>query len=172
MDTVQKLLKPVENLVEKASSSTVKNPVAMMLMTFLTIVVINCSAHELPLDLYVFLCSPFVRFVIMYVFLYNMTKDVKYSLIGALLVYLIYYFFIVSYENLTLLNDTPEIHPGCRNITPQDIFNLFGGKEEAERQIRLLNIPNGIPINDVNASTVATYLVNNGKMKVSDSCVL
>lgn len=170
--SVENLLKPVEKFVDTASSSTVQNPVTMMFMTFITVLVITCMAHEIPVDMHVFLCSPMVRFIVMYMYLYTMTKDVKYSVIGALLVHMFYYLFVFSYEKLTLLNDTPEIHPGCKKMTAKDIIDLFGSEEEAKKKMSLMNIPNGIPINDINAPTIATYLINNGKMQVSEACRL
>lgn len=172
MDAIQKALKPIENIVKSSSSTLSEHPVVNMFIYFTTIVVVVCAAGDLPYNVKEILCNPMVRILIMYMYLYSLTKDVRYSILGALIIHIVFVLFVYSMEHLEILMDTPEIYPGCKDIKPQDIINLFGNEEKAKKEISLMNIPNGIPINDTNAPVIATYLINNGKMKVSDSCSL
>ena len=166
---MDKIIKPVENLFVSAS----KDQTTMLIIQTITVLVIVGLYDDLPFSMKHLIKSPIFKMVVTYINVYFVTKNVKNSFMITLAIYLAYYLFMMVTENLEVITMSPVVHPGCKDIKAADLIKMLGGTEEsAKKMLSDMNIPNGIPLNDLNAPRIANFLINNEKKKISDSCTL
>ena len=176
MEVVKKVITKstdsLEKLVSDSSSSLVKNQQIVFFLSIITTMTVICSYNELSSEIKSILCHPFTKMFVLYINMFMITKNVKSSLMITLVTYLIYFIFVNLRENFDLLKTTPEIHPGCKDITAKDIIDKIGGGdiEKTKKILNNMNIPYGVTLDDLNAPSIATYLVNQ-KTDLSGSCV-
>ena len=172
MNTINKLISPIEKIVSNSSSGLVKNQQMVFFLSILTTMTVVCSFGDLPGDIRSIICNPFTKMFVLYINMYMISKDVKSSLMITLVVYLLYFIFVNLRENFDLLKTTPEIHPSCKDVTAKDIIDKLGNGdvEKTKKILNDMNVPYGVTLDDLNAPSIATYLINQ-KTDVSGTCV-
>lgn len=167
---IDNFLEPATKVFEKNVAPIVNQPMVSIVITWLMILALVLGANELPDTIKMIFTNGITRIILVFLVLYQSTKDFSISLQGTIIVAVGYYILSRMSEGMTLISFTPDIFPGCKDITAKDILDIYGGDmAKAKQGLIQAAVPTNLEINDDDAPLIATYLVNQN-VRVSKSC--
>jgi hypothetical protein len=92
------------------------------------------------------------------------------GLATAFLVVLVYK--VVTKEAFELIYPGPDSSPNCLKITKNDLVAAFDGENNLKKEMLDAGVPYNLHLTDLNAPQIATYLINNPKIKNIVDCKL
>lgn len=152
------------------------NQSVMILTVIISIVTIN-RLNPAVSD---FFQSPFIIFLVITLYLYKRNKNILVAMSSA-------FFFTVfvgvvtmpdvmekTRETFELIFPTPNTHPECVDIKIANLLEKFDGDEAKLKQaMDESSVPYNLSLSDENAPEIATYLINNPRIKnIGEKCKL
>ncbi len=175
MDTVNKLLIPVEKFlapVEKKIIPVLFNPIVSIVIGWLIMLNVTHSFYNLPSQAMSLALNPVVKFICIALAFYYPTKNIIHSILLAVLLSIAYTVIIKvsAVDNFEIISATPDVYPGCVNVTLTDLLTAFNGDEnELRTQMHNIGVPHNLELTENNAKLIATYFANIG-LYITEDC--
>lgn len=173
---MNKLFIPVEKIlapVEKKLAPIIFNPIVSTIIGWLIIINIVHSFDKLPSKIMYLSFNPVVKFICILLAFYYSTKNMVHSIVLAILASILYTIVIkVSEKNehFDIITSTPDVYPGCVNVTLDDLLQAFDNDEELlKSQMHNVGVPYNLELTEENAKLIATYFANMG-LYITDDC--
>jgi hypothetical protein len=170
MDSLKKVAGSVESGFEKFVVPALQQPVVHLIISWLIILNVIDSIEGMPLKVKRIIINPVTKILALFIGLYYATGKVIES--SAITIGIVLFFVLLSKftENFDLINLTPNITPGCANVTVKDLLALFNGDLlTLKRTMYETGVPLDLELTDLNAPKIATYLINHN-YKVTSTC--
>lgn len=171
MDSVSKVLEPVTIVINKNIVPALTNPIVSLIIGWIIILNVLDSSLYLPTNLQSLIYNPITKVLAIFIAFYYSTGSMQTALLSTIISVIIYKLLLMVPENFDLINITPTIIPGCTNVTVKDLLKLYGGNMDILKQ-KMYNsgVPLDLPLNDLNAPLISTYLINHNSGSITATC--
>lgn len=127
-----------------------------------------------------FFSSELILIILITLGVFEQTKDILTSLAVSVLGTMVIKIAMMKdigglvMEPFKLLYPGPNSSSSCLNVTESDLLNRFSGnKSELKKNMVESGVPHNMYLDDTNAPEIATYLINNPRIKnVTSECKL
>lgn len=146
----------------------------------IAIIVAGVVISKLNPEIKDFFSSDLIIFIIVTLVAFENTKDIlsslAYAVVATMLVKILTIKEIMNFitEPFNLLYPGPTSSSSCVGVKTVDLLNRFGGDSNLlKKEMMESGVPQNLYISDANAPEIATYLVNNPKVKyITEECKL
>lgn len=168
--TIQKTLKPVQDIFSNNVSPFVDNPIVSLIISYLVVISIIYTVEDIPVYLKNIFKNPLFKVFSIFIYVYSVTKKVDTALLTSVSIVSLFYMIKILVENFELILPSTDSYPGCVDVKISDLLQLFDGdRSKLKKSMYISGVPLDIELTDTNAPLIATYLINFGH-KVTDNC--
>ena len=169
---VTKSTKPLEDVFNTVVKPVISQPVVKLIVSWLVIINIILSVDRLPHKIKSRLNNPVVQTCVTLLGVYVATEDFAMSLAVSLGVLVLYYVLgIFSLEGFDTIWPETDTSPKCVQVKEDDLLNLFNGdRSNLKKRMIEAGVPGNLTISDRDAPLIATYLLNSGHSKITETC--
>lgn len=170
MDSIDKVLTPVNTVFTKNVVPILQHPVVHLIISWIIILNVIHSLDEIPMYIRHLILNPVTKVLAVFLGFFYATNNLSKSIGLTLVIVILYHFFGFFVEQFQIITQTADRMPGCVNVMVSDLMKLFNGDQSKLKQAMINSgVPYNVSLTDDNSPLIATYLVNHG-YEVGDMC--
>jgi len=176
MDSISKVVKPVDQFVSVNIAPIIKSSHVSIIILAIVLLNVVYVADKVPASIKNIITHPIVRYSAVLLYVYQSYGSFTPAVIATLVVFVFYHvynFFLTFFkDHFKIISPGPDVYPGCVDIKVSDLLALFDGDEaKLKTTLETIGVPYDKYLTDENAPLIATYLVNFGH-NVTQECAV